>query len=69
MYHPVLMYMHLDQLLGLVVVVVFDCLLLTGLLGVFLVMLNMTMDSVPMTWVLKGTTDHVFPIMVIVILK
>jgi hypothetical protein len=57
-----IMYMRLDQLLILVVVVVFNHLLLTGLPGVFLVMLNMTMG-------LRGTTDHVFPIVVIVVLK
>jgi hypothetical protein len=46
------------------VVVVFDRLLLVGLPGVFLVMLNMTMDNVPVALGLRSTTDHVFPIVV-----
>ena len=64
-----MVYMRLDQLLSLVVVMVFDRFLLTGLPGVFLVMLNMTMDSVPVALGLRGTTNHVFPIVVIVVLK
>ena len=56
--------MRLGQLLSLVVVVVFDRLPLAGLSGMFLAMLNMTMDSIPVALILRSMTDYVFPIMV-----
>jgi hypothetical protein len=61
-----MVYMHLDQLLRSVVLVVLDRVLMVGLPGVFLVML--TMDSVHVTLGLKDMTDHVLPIVVTVIL-
>jgi len=64
-----MVYMRLEQLPSPVVVVVFDRLFFTTLPGMFLVMLNMTMDSVPVALGLRGTTDHVFLIVVIVVLK
>ena len=56
--------MRLGQLLSPVVVVVFDRLPLAGLSGMFLAMLNMTMDSIPVALILRSMTDYVFPIMV-----
>ena len=56
--------MRLGQLLSPVVVVVFDRLPLAGLSGMFLAMLNMTMDSIPVALILRSMTDYIFPIMV-----
>jgi hypothetical protein len=56
--------MCLGQLLSPVVVVVFDRLPLAGLSGMFLAMLNMTMDSIPVALILRSMTDYVCPIMV-----
>ena len=56
--------MRLGQLLSLVVVVVFDRLPIAGLSGMFLAMLNMTMDSIPVVLILRSMTNYIFPIMV-----
>ena len=54
-----IVYMRLGQLLSLVVVVVFDRLPLAGLSGMFLAMLNMTMDNVFIALVIRSTMDYV----------
>jgi len=64
-----MVYMRLDQLLIIVMVMVFDRFLLISLPSMFVGKLNMTMDIVPMALGLRGTTYHILPIAVIVDLK